>query len=178
MIEPTKIPGNYRIRPEVYTDDRGEFWRTYCSEELSGNGIDFAVCQSNVSVNPHKYTLRGFHYQRRPSTEKKILTVLTGALQAVIVDIRPDSPAFLSHTEFIWEAGDRSSLLIADGCATGFLTLAAETIVHYQMSDHFQPEYYGGFRYDDPLIGVKWYHEPAIVSRRDLGFVDLDPLAL
>ena len=173
-IEATTLPDMFRIAPEVHVDVRGEFWRSYCRQVLVEHGLEFEVCQSNVSVNPHRYTLRGFHYQRPPSTEQKILTVLKGALHVVIVDIRPDSPAFMSHESFRFEVGDRSSLLVPDGCATGFLTLADDTIVHYQMSDYFQPGNYTGFRYDDPAIGVEWPADPAVISDRDRSFADFE----
>jgi len=173
-IESTRLPGAYRIDPEVHLDERGEFWRSYCWQVLVEHGLEFEVCQSNVSVNPHRYTLRGFHYQRPPSTERKILTVLKGALHVVIVDVRPDTPTFLSHESFRFEVGDRSSLLVPDGCATGFLTLADDTIVHYQMSDYYQPGNYTGFRYDDPAIGVEWPAEPAVISDRDRSFADFE----
>ena len=173
-LEATSLAGLCRIVPEVHVDDRGEFWRSYCRQGLAESGIEFDVCQSNVSVNRHQHTLRGFHYQRRPSTEQKILTVMVGALHAVIVDIRPDSSTFLAHEAFSFEVGDRSSLLVPEGCATGFLTLVDETIVHYQMSDYYQPENYTGFRYDDPEIGVEWPIEPAVISDRDRFFADFE----
>ena len=173
-VEATSLAGMYRIFPEVHVDVRGEFWRSYCRQELAENGLEFDVCQSNVSVNPHQHTLRGFHYQRPPSMERKILTVVAGALHWVIVDIRPDSPTFLSHESFRIKTGDRSSLLVPDGCATGFLTLADNTIVHYQMSDYYQPENYKGFRYDDPAIGVEWPADPAVISDRDRSFADFE----
>ncbi len=173
-IEKTSIPGVHILLPEVHADERGEFWRSYCRQELAENGLEFDVCQSNVSVNPHQHTLRGFHYQRLPSMERKILTVVAGALHWVIVDIRPGSPTFLSHESFRFKIGDRSSLLVPDGCATGFLTLADDTIVHYQMSDYYQPENYKGFRYDDPAIGVEWPADPAVISDRDRSFTDFE----
>ena len=177
-IEATSLPGAYRIVPEVHVDGRGEFWRSYCRRDLAEHGIEFEVCQSNISVNPHQHTLRGFHYQRRPSIERKILTVMAGALYVVIVAIRPDSPSFLSHGSFRFELEDHSSLLIPNGCATGFLTLVDDTTVHYQMSDYYQPENYKGFRYDDPAIGVEWPYEPAVMSDRDRGFGALDTSTL
>ena len=99
---------------------------------------------------------------------------MVGGLHAVIVDVRPDSPTFMFHESFRFEIGDRSSLLVPDGCATGFLTLAADTIVHYQMSDNYQPENYKGFRYDDPAIGVEWPADPAVISDRDRSFADFE----
>ena len=177
-VEATSLDGLYRIVPEVHVDDRGEFWRSYCRRELVESGIEFDVCQSNVSVNRRKHTLRGFHYQRQPSTEQKILTVMVGAIHAVIVDIRPDSLTFLAHEAFSFEVGDRSSLLVPEGCATGFLTLVDDTIVHYQMGDVYRPDSYTGFRYNDPAVGVAWPAEPAVMSERDRGFADLDLSAL
>ena len=177
-IEATTLAGMYRIFPEVHVDVRGEFWRSYCRQVLAEHGLEFEVRQSNVSINPHRHTLRGLHYQRPPSTEQKILTVLKGALHVVIVDIRPDTPTFLSHESFRFEVGDRSSLLVPDGCATGFLTLADDTIVHYQMGDVYRPDSYTGFRYNDPAVGVAWPAEPAVMSERDRGFADLDLSAL
>ena len=166
-IESTMIGGGHRIHPEVHVDERGQFWRSYCRERLAEADIAFDVQQSNVSVNARRHTLRGFHYQRPPSVEQKILTVVAGAAEVVIVDVRPDSPTFAEHDSFRFEVNDRSSLLVAAGCATGFLTLADDTIVHYQMSDFYQPNAYTGFRFDDPQIGVRWAAEPAVISERD-----------
>ena len=177
-VEATSLAGAYRIVPQVHSDTRGEFWRSFCQRDLARNGLEFEVRQSNVSVNPYRHTLRGFHYQRPPSTEKKILTVMVGALHVVIVDLRSDSPTLLSHQAFRFEVGDRSSLLIPEGCATGFLTLVEHTVIHYQMSDTYQPQNYTGFRYDDPAVGVEWPAEPAVMSDRDRGFVALDLSAL
>ena len=177
-VETTSLAGAYRIVPQVHSDTRGEFWRSFCQRNLARNGLEFEVCQSNVSVNPQRHTLRGFHYQRTPSHEEKILTLMTGAVHLVIVDIRPDSPTFLAHEAFRFEVGDRSSFLVPHGCATGFLTLTRDTTVHYQMSDYYQPEYYTGFHYNDPSIGVVWPIEPEVVSERDQGFLPLDVSSL
>ena len=75
----------------------------------------------------------------------------------------------------MFEVGDRRSLVVADGCATGFQTLTDDTIIHYQMADIYRPDSYTGFRYDDPTVGVAWPAEPAVISDRDLGLPFLDP---
>ena len=174
-ITGTTLAGVYVVDAEVHRDERGEFWRSYCRLELAGAGVTFDIHQSNVSVNRSMHTLRGFHFQRPPSVEQKILTVITGSAHVVIVDVRTASPTFLDHEAFVFGEGDRRSLVIADGCATGFLTLADDTIVHYQMGDVYRPDSYTGFRYDDPAIGVAWPAEPRVISDRDAGFRPLDP---
>ena len=170
----TSIAGVHLVEPEVHRDGRGEFWRSFCRREFQGAGVTFDIHQTNVSVNPAMHTLRGFHFQRPPSTEKKILTVVTGAAHVVIVDVRPGSRTFLGHEAFEFGDGDRRSLVVALGCATGFLTLVKETIVQYQMGDVFRPDGYAGFRYDDPTVGVDWPAEPAVISDRDVSFAPLD----
>lgn len=177
-VSPTAIEGVFLVQPEVHVDDRGEFWRSFCRSTLAETGVDFDVLQSNVSVNRDCHTLRGFHFQRPPSVEKKILTVLTGAAHVVIVDVRSDSETFLGHEAFSIGSGDRRSVVIADGCATGFLTLADNTIVHYQMGDVYRPESYSGFRYDDPAVGVDWPAEPVVISERDTSFPPLDSTSI
>ena len=171
----TTLAGVHVVDVDVHRDERGEFWRSYCRLELAGAGVTFDVHQSNVSVNRAMHTLRGFHFQRPPSAEQKILTVVTGSAYVAIVDLRTNSSTFLAHETFVFGGGDRRSLLVADGCATGFLTLADDTIVHYQMGDVYRPESYDGFRYDDPAIGVDWPAEPRVISERDAGFRPLDP---
>ena len=171
----TTLAGVHVVDVDVHRDERGEFWRSYCRLELAGAGVTFDVHQSNVSVNRAMHTLRGFHFQRPPSAEQKILTVVTGSAYVAIVDLRTNSSTFLAHETFVFGVGDRRSLLVADGCATGFLTLADDTIVHYQMGDVYRPESYDGFRYDDPASGVDWPAEPRVISERDAGFRPLDP---
>ena len=166
----TEIDGVLLAVPEVHIDERGAFWRSFCRGTLADFGFDFEVTQSNVSVNRHRHTLRGFHYQRAPSIEKKVLTVLSGCAHVVVVDVREESPSFLQHVAVEIGEGDRRSVLIAGGCATGFLTLADDTVVHYQMGDVFRPECYLGFRYDEPAVGVSWPAEPAVISERDASF--------
>ena len=174
-ITGTTLAGVNVVEADVHRDERGEFWRSYCRVELAGAGVMFDVHQSNVSVNRFMHTLRGFHFQRPPSAEQKILTVITGSAHVVIVDVRTDSSTFLAHESFVLGVGDRRSLVVADGCATGFLTLADDTIVHYQMGDVYRPKSYAGFRFDDPAIGVEWPAEPRVISDRDAGFRPLDP---
>ena len=46
--------------------------------------------QGNVSENPHKHTLRGFHYQRTTRGGKTI-SCITGSVYNIIVDLRQKS---------------------------------------------------------------------------------------
>jgi len=166
------IEGVILIKPEVFQDNRGAFRRTYCAEEFKENGIDFSVCQGNISENTNQFTMRGFHYQKSPSHESKILTPVSGAIYNVIIDIRPTSPTFLKKIALNISSKDRESLLVPAGCANAFLTLEPNTVIHYYMGDYFKPESYCGFRYNDPYFNIQWPHPVSVISDQDKSFSD------
>ena len=100
---PLNIQGAYLIELEEYRDERGSFARQFCMNEFLQNGIDFQIKQCNISKNYKKNTLRGMHYQKMPYPEKKMVSCLRGRCLDVFVDLRKDSPTYLS-----WEAVELS----------------------------------------------------------------------
>src|SRR5262245_19677520 len=90
----TALPGAYVIDLEKRGDDRGFFARTFCVREFEEHGLVAAVVQANVAFNEKKGTLRGMHMQTAPHEETKLVRCTRGAIYDVIVDMRPDSPAF------------------------------------------------------------------------------------
>jgi len=165
-----EMAGVFVVEPEVHRDERGEFWRSFCSDRLASVGIRLEVRQSNISVNPERHTLRGLHRQRSPSREAKVITVAAGAIHLVVADLREGSPTRFGSEAFEIESGDRRSVVVPAGCAAGFLTAVPDTVVHYQMGDRYRPELSEGFRYDDPVLGIQWPAEPEVISLRDRAF--------
>lgn len=167
-----RLPGVVLMVPDVFRDDRGAFRRNFCTRQLAEIGIEFTVCQGNISENPEQYTMRGFHYQKSPSRESKILTPLSGCLYNVVVDLRPLSSTYLQWVAIEVSAERRESLHVPAGCGNAFLTTEMDTVVHYYMGDYFRPETYAGFRYNDPRFAISWPHEPRVISDRDASFPD------
>ena len=66
-----KLEGVYVIEAQSHSDERGLFRRHFCENEFKSHGLDFSVKQGNISENIMKHTLRGFHYQTKPFSEKK-----------------------------------------------------------------------------------------------------------
>ena len=166
------IEGLVLILPDVFEDNRGAFRRNFCFKELKENGIELSVSQGNISENKSMFTLRGFHYQKNPSSESKVLTPITGSIHNVVVDLRSDSPTFLKSVALDILSSRRESLHVPAGCANAFLTIETNTVVHYYMGDFFKPESYAGFRYNDPYFDVQWPHAPTVISDRDAAFPD------
>jgi dTDP-4-dehydrorhamnose 3,5-epimerase len=168
-----KIADVFLIEPKSHIDERGLFRRHYCEKELKENGIDFAVKQGNISENANKHTIRGFHYQKVPSKESKIISCISGSVFNVIIDLRKNSPTFLKWQEFNISSESRQSLLIPVGCANAFLTLENNTWIHYYMNDFFTTDSLG-FRYNDPAFQISWPVKPEHMSEKDRNYTDLD----
>jgi len=170
-----KISGLINLIPDLFKDERGRFHRSYCENQLSELGINFRVKQGNISDNLHIHTLRGFHYQKPPTYEAKLLTCITGSIYNVVLDLRPSSKTFQSWEVFEISSEKRQTIHVPAGCANAFMTLEENTIVHYYMSEYFVQDTYQGIRYNDPFFKIDWPCEPEVISERDANFLDYLP---
>ena len=173
IFQKQQIDGVFLMEAQLYRDERGLFRRHYCENELKENGVEFSVKQGNISENIKKLTLRGFHYQKVPSKESKIISCISGSIYNVIIDLRKDSSTFLKWQAFNLSASGRESLYIPVGCANTFLTLEDDTRVHYYMNDFFSSDSLG-FRYNDPFFNIPWPYQPVMISQRDNDFPDFN----
>ncbi|BAY24504.1 dTDP-4-dehydrorhamnose 3,5-epimerase [Calothrix sp. NIES-2100] len=167
LFTETKLKGAFIIDLELRQDERGFFARTFCINEFAAYGLKSTIAQCNLSFNNKKGTLRGMHYQKPPSQETKLVRCIQGAIYDVIIDLRPESPTYLSHIGVELTADNRRALYIPDRFAHGFQTLSDDTEVMYQMGDFYAPEYADGYRYDDPAFDIEWPLRVSEISEKD-----------
>lgn len=160
------IAGVYLIEPELISDDRGSFFRSFCADELKDLKIGNWV-QMNHSYNTKKGTLRGMHFQLAPHGETKQIRCVKGSVYDVYVDIRPDSDTFLQWGAVELSEENKLSLILNEGIAHGFITLQDDSQLIYHHSEFYTPGSEAGLRFDDPKIGIKWPLEPTVISERD-----------
>jgi dTDP-4-dehydrorhamnose 3,5-epimerase len=165
-----KLPlqGAFLVEPELREDERGAFARTWCQREFAVQDLDTRLVQCSMSYSRRKGTLRGMHYQAAPHVEAKLVRCTRGAIYAVVADMRPQSPSYKLWCHMELTADNRHAVFVPASCAFGFMTLADDSEVFYQMSEFFYPELARGFRYDDPAFGITWPEAPAAISPRDL----------
>ena len=167
IIQATAIDGVRLLVADQSADERGFFARLYDPDEFAAAGLPVLGSQISLSHNAGAATLRGLHLQRSPHSEAKLVRCMRGSVFDVAVDLRPDSPTFRSWTAASLSRGAMNALFIPEGCAHGFITLEPDTDVMYQMSVPHAPGSAAGVRWNDPVIGVEWPVEPAVISPRD-----------
>ena len=88
------VDGVWLVESPVWNDDRGLFREWFKAAEVkSATGRDFGIEQANISLSSAG-TLRGIHYSIAPRGQAKWITCVSGSIQDVIVDIRPESKTF------------------------------------------------------------------------------------
>ncbi len=166
QFTPTPIADAVLVSTTRHEDDRGWFARAWCAEEFAEAGLPPLTFQANLSSNRAAFTLRGMHWQVN-SDESKLVRPVHGAIHDVIVDLRPESATYRQWFGIDLDAIDAVALFVPAQCAHGFLTLRDDTLVHYMMGAPHEPDAARGFRWNDPDVGIRWPHEPAVVSERD-----------
>lgn len=163
----SRIPGAWVIDPSPIRDVRGFFAMTWLPEEFSRHGIDPALAQCNVAFNYKRGTLRGMHFQKAPHAQAKIVRATRGALLDVIVDLRPESPAYRQWDAVELTADNLRMLYVPEGIAHGYLTLTDNVEAYYHASSPWAPAAESGVRWNDPAIGITWPFEPVVISEKD-----------
>ncbi|MCC6127950.1 MAG: dTDP-4-dehydrorhamnose 3,5-epimerase [Chlamydiae bacterium] len=152
------LAGLKLIEPRVFSDERGFFWESYRRSFL-----DVEFLQDNVSIS-RKNTIRGLHDQM---DQAKLVSVLSGSILDVAVDIRKDSKTFGQYVAIELDDRHRRQLFIPDGFAHGFCTLSESAIVQYKVSAVYNPEKEGSIRWNDPFLNIAWPVIDPILSERD-----------
>jgi dTDP-4-dehydrorhamnose 3,5-epimerase len=115
------------------------------------------------------------HWQAAPHPEVKLVRCTRGAIWDVIVDLRPDSLTYTRHLGVELPSESGRALYIPEGFAHGFVTLADNTDVFYQMSEFYQPDAARGVRWNDPAFGIVWPVADPSLHPRDAAYPDFVP---
>ena len=164
------FPGAALIALDRAQDERGSFTRLFDQSFFRSEGIDAAIDHSAESINPHRHTLRGLHYQKPPHDEQKLIRCSKGSIYDVAVDIRRGSPTEgRSYTITLTEQ-DAIALLLPKGVAHGFLTLEEDCRVLYHLFQPYHAASASGLRFDDPDLSIPWPAKPRVINERDQNF--------
>jgi dTDP-4-dehydrorhamnose 3,5-epimerase len=164
--EETQLPGVVVITPDRYGDDRGLFMEVWHKARYGEAGVSERFVQDNVSRS-QRGVLRGLHYQLAPSAQGKLVSVWSGRVWDVAVDLRADAPTFGEWVGIELSAANGRQLYVPEGCAHGFVALSEDAVVHYKCTSYYAPKHERTIRWNDPDIAVDWPVESPMLSEKD-----------
>lgn len=132
-VIPTKLKDVKLVETDVFGDNRGFFTETYTREKFVEAGIKNDFNQDNQSLSAEAGVLRGMHYQMAPYAQTKLVRVVTGVVEDVLVDIRKGSPTYGHWEGYILSQYNHRQLLVPKGFAHGFITLTPNVNFVYKL---------------------------------------------
>lgn len=160
----------YLMFNKVFEDNRGVFAPLSLDYKKSLNPqLKKKWLQSNISINPKKYTLRGLHFQVGERAQSKLIKVITGGIIDFVVDIRTESPEYMKL--YVFDIKPNYELIVPKGFAHGFITTEDNTVVQYLVDNDYSPENEGSIYWGE-VEGLKnileKYKDQITISEKDL----------
>ncbi len=164
---PTKLPGVMLLKPPRFDDERGAFRPIFANRLHAEAGYTHEWAEMNLS-HTRQNSIRGLHLQD-PESQAKLITVISGRIFDVAVDLRKDSPTFGQWDSF--ELGAESDLpsqiYLPEGIAHGLATPHGEATIAYLVSRPWNPATEKVLAWDDPDLGIDWPVDNPSLSPRD-----------
>jgi len=165
-FEKTPLNDVYIITPPVFGDHRGYFMESFNQKKLEKVIGTINFVQDNQSLSS-KNVIRGLHYQAPPHAQGKLVRVIKGSVNDVIVDIRRNSSTYGKSLKVFLSAENFKMLWIPPGFAHGFETLEDETIFAYKVTNYYNKESEGSIKWDDPTLSIEWETQNPSTSEKD-----------
>lgn len=150
----TDLPGVLRLRPRIFSDDRGWFTETWNEARFRQDGLPSGFVQDNQSRS-RSHVLRGLHFQLQ-QPQGKLVRAVAGRIFDVAVDIRRSSSHFGRWVGVELNAEFPEMLWIPPGFAHGFLVLSEFADVLYKTTNFYSAPAERTIRWDDPTLGIAW----------------------
>jgi len=169
-VTETGLEGCLLLEPKKYGDDRGYFFERFnlkLFQEIIGESIDFV--QDNQSYSK-KNVIRGLHAQKGDFEQAKLVSVLSGSVLDVVVDIRKGSKTFGESFSVELSEENNLQLFVPRGFLHGFQVLSQSAQFYYKCDNFYNKESELGVVYNDPSLNLPWRNlgEDKIVSIKDL----------
>jgi dTDP-4-dehydrorhamnose 3,5-epimerase len=156
------------IRLRRLVDNRGWFTETFRESWLEQAGIQTQFFFEFWSFSESQNTVRGMHTQTANQPQAKLVSVLNGSIQDVLIDARQDSPTFGQHCSVTLTRDDAALIYVPRGFYHGFITLEPNTYVGYKLDNYHDGPSECGVMWDDPELNIDWPRaDNYVISQRD-----------
>ena len=146
------------LKGKKYYDKRGFFQEIYLFRKYKVKVIFSAIAYSKKNV------IRGLHFQK-PNKQTKIIHVIKGKIQDVLVDLKKDSKNYGKVFKYNLIEGD--TLIVPNYFAHGYEGVSKNCIILYHLDNYRNIKGENGIKFNDPELNIKWQTKKPIVSKRD-----------
>jgi dTDP-4-dehydrorhamnose 3,5-epimerase len=146
------------LKGKRYNDKRGFFQEIYLLKKYKIKVIFSAIAYSKKNV------IRGLHFQK-PDKQTKIIHVIKGKIQDVVVNLKKDSKNFGKVFKYNLVEGD--TLIIPNYFAHGYECITKNSIILYHLDNYRNIKAENGIKFNDPELNIQWQTKRPIVSKRD-----------
>lgn len=172
IIKPARLSGLYEIVGEPIVDHRGYMMRLFDDKIFAENGLCTTWVQESRSRGLKKNTMRGTHVPLMAGGEIKTISVMTGKIQWVVVDMRRNSSTFGQWESFVLSEEANNTLYVSKGFAHGNLSLSDNTDLLLRASNYFSDTEGTGIVWHDKDLKIEWMldNPNPIIRERDANY--------
>lgn len=167
----TKLKDLIVVEPKIFGDNRGKFFESF-NEKNYIECIPYTFVQDNFSKST-KNVLRGLHFQKQ-NPQGKLVTVISGKVIDVALDLRLNSDTFGCYEKFILSDENNRQVFIPPGFAHGFGVLSDNAIFHYKCTEFYDPADECGIIWNDKTLNIDWKIKKPVISNKDEVLMSMD----
>ena len=146
------------IKTNCYYDKRGYLQEIYLKKNLKKNFKFSLITFSRRNV------FRGFHFQSK-NQQVKLIYLVKGSILDIVIDLRRRSNNFGKAYRF--KLREQNILYIPKGFAHGYLSLSAENVLLYYMTNYRDAKNENGIVWNDKNLKIKFPVKKLIISKKD-----------
>jgi dTDP-4-dehydrorhamnose 3,5-epimerase len=156
-------------KSKIHIDKRGTFQKILDYEHIpSVNNFiinDIFITESKQNV------IRGMHLMLNKHSNNRIIHVIDGSINDVLVDLRSSKKSYLNINAVIMGGGRVDTVFIPAGIAHGFSTTIGAKILYLSDQPHNQDEDFGFHPFS---FNYNWKIKNPILSDRDSKLPNLE----
>ena len=152
----TKIKDCFKLKLNKFLDKRGQFVKLFSKNKFKKMKISKQIKQINICTFEKKNILRGFHYQKKPKEEIKVVFCIKGSCKIHVLDIRRKSKTFKANLSIKLSENDDYAVLVPKECPNAFQSLEKKTILIYYSTNEYYPDYEEKIKFNSTLVNIKF----------------------
>ncbi len=166
-IKKLNFPGVHIIEHRHSADKRGFLNRIFDKKFFKNKKINFSPKIMNYSFNKKKGTFRGFHYQRSPKKDKKIVSCVSGKVLDICVNTKKKNDEYYNYFKIKLSWNDNISLLLSGDIAHGFQTLQNNSSLIYLHDQYYYSEHDKNISLSNNKINITLPLKITNISKKD-----------